>query len=260
MSDDPGVALPGRSRHLRHDPARRRPVRGHLADRRGQVACRRAARLVGRALDRGRLPPGQPARRGVLPPRAHGPAPRHRRAGGLRLDPPSGRQGRRRPHPRRPGRRGDLDGLHRRQELGLPRHRGPPDEPRRGRGHGVRVGRVPRGRRPARLLRRRALLRRLQGQPRLRPVGGRGGRHGRGRVRRAVRHQRRLAAPRGAAHHRRGARLPDRRRHRHPHAERLRLRGGQLDRGGGRWGDARTGHRQRLRRAHRQRQPDDGDP
>ena len=48
---------------------------------------------------------------------------------------------------------------------------------------------------------------------------------------RAVRHQRRLAAPRGAAHRRRGPRLLRRRRsHRHPHPERLRLRGGQLGR------------------------------
>ena len=52
------------------------------------------------------------------------------------------------------------------------------------------------------VLRRRALLRRLQGQPRVRPPGARGrGDRGR-RGARAVRHQRRLAAPRGAAHRR----------------------------------------------------------
>ena len=47
-SDDgpapPAGRRPGRGRHLRHDPARRRPVRGHLAHRRRQAARRRAAR------------------------------------------------------------------------------------------------------------------------------------------------------------------------------------------------------------------------
>ncbi len=154
----------------------------------------------------------------------------------------------------------DLDGVHRRQELGLPRDRGAADDPRRGRGHGGRVGRVPQGGRPAGVLRRRALLRRLQGQPRLRPVGARGRGHGRRRLRRAVRHQRRLAAPRGPAHHRRGRRLPRCGGDRHPHPERHGLRGGQLGGRRARRGHAGAGHGQRLRRAHRQRQPDDGDP
>ena len=64
------VATPARARvgrDLRHDAARRRPVRGHLAHRRGQAARRRAARLARRALDRGRLPAGQPEGRRVLP-------------------------------------------------------------------------------------------------------------------------------------------------------------------------------------------------
>ena len=42
---------------------------------------------------------------------------------------------------------GTSHGVHRRQELGLPRHRGAAHHARRGRGHGGRVGRVPEGRR-----------------------------------------------------------------------------------------------------------------
>ena len=183
MTDAPAYRrCPAVGRDLRHDAARRRPVRGHLAHRRGQAARRRAARLARRALDRGRLPAGQPEGRGVLPPRARP---------SCSWPPPSWW-----PSARPAGRRarstttrrcaalveaGDLDGLHRRQELGLPRHRGAADHPRRGRGHGGRVGRVPRRRRPAGVLRRRALLRRLQGQPRVRPAGARGGGHERRR-------------------------------------------------------------------------------
>ncbi len=92
----------------------------------------------------------------------------------------------------------------------------------------------------------------------LRVRRGRG--HGRRRLRGAVRHQRWFAAPPGAAHHRRGARVPRRGDPRHPHPERLGLRSGQL--GGGRAGRRHpgAGHGQRLRRAHRQRQPDDRHP
>ena len=77
----------------------------------------------------------------------------------------------------------------------------------------------------------------------------------------AVRHQRRLAAARGPAHRGRGrGLLRSRPADRHPHPERHRLRGGQLGgRGGGRR-HPRPGDGQRLRRAHRQRQPDDGRP
>ena len=113
---------------------------------------------------------------------------------------------------------------------------------------------LPAGPRGAGLLRRRALLRRLQRQPRLRARGaarrGRGGRR-RGR---AVRHQRRHAAARGRRHRRRrraGAPAPAR----HPLPQRLRLRGRQLARRGRGRRDARAGHDQRLRRAHRQRRP-----
>ena len=92
-----------------------------------------------------------------------------------------------------------VDGVHRRQGVGLPRHRSTADDARRGRGDGGRLGRVPAGPRAQRHARRRALLRRLQAQPRVRPAGARGGgREGR-ELPRAVRHQRRLVARRGRA-------------------------------------------------------------
>ena len=69
--------------------------------------------------------------------------------------------------------------------------------PRRGRGHGRRLRRVPGRPRPRRDARRRALLRRLQAQPRVRPAGAGVGRRQRRQPPRAVRHQRRLAAVRG---------------------------------------------------------------
>ena len=65
---------------------------------------------------------------------------------------------------------------------------------------------------------------------------------------------------RGAAHRHRGARLLRRPAPRHPHPERHRLRGGQLGGRRGRRGHAAPGHGQRLRRAHRQRQPHDLHP
>ena len=89
----------------------------------------------------------------------------------------------------------------------------------------------------------------------------RGGGHPRRRLRGAVRHQRRFAAPRGAADHRRGDGLPGGRRPgRHPHPERLGVRGGQLARRRAGRRHPGAGHGERLRRAHRERQPHDGDP
>ena len=120
---------------------------------------------------------------------------------------------------------------------------------------------LPEGRGPAGLLRRRALLRRLQGQPRVRAAGARGGGRQRRRLPGAVRHQRRLAAPRGAAHHR--ARSS-------PTSAALPIGiHTQNDTGCAvansvaavrRRGHPGAGHDQRLRRAHRQRQPHDGHP
>ena len=70
------------------------------------------------------------------------------------------------------------------------------------------------GRRPRRVLRRRALLRRLPPQPRVRPARARGCGAGGRDPPRAVRHERRHAARRGRAHRARGRRLLRRRRRR----------------------------------------------
>ena len=76
---------------------------------------------------------------------------------------------------------------------------------------GARHRRAPAGRGPAGLPRRRALLRRLPQQQRVRPRGAPDGGRGRGRRPGAVRHQRRPAARRGRrrrAHRARGDRRP----------------------------------------------------
>ena len=105
-------------------------------------------------------------------------------------------------------------------------------------------------------VRRRAFLRRLQGQPRLCARLPAGGARRRGALGGALRHQRRHAAGRGRGDHRGG----DRGRHpgrpaRHPHPRRHRQRGGELARGGRRRRAAGAGHAERARRALRQRQP-----
>ena len=123
-------------------------------------------------------------------------------------------------------------------------------EPRDGPRHGL----APARRGAAGLPRRRALLRRLPRQPRLRAGGAahrvRRGRRGRG----ALRHQRWHAAGlgRGRGQRRRG---DDRRAGRHPLPQRHGLRGRQHALGGRRRRDPRAGHAQRVRRAHRQRRP-----
>ncbi len=77
---------------------------------------------------------------------------------------------------------------------------------------------------------------------------------GRGRGRRALRHERRHAAAPGRGGRRRRHRL-DRRPGRRALPQRHRLRGRQLRRRRAGRGHPRAGHRQRLRRAHRQRRP-----
>ena len=74
----------------------------------------------------------------------------------------------------------------------------------------------------------RALLRRLQGQPRLCAGRRAHGLRGRRALGRAVRHQRRHAAARGRAHRRRGDEGRARHAPRHPHAQRHRERRRQL--------------------------------
>ena len=122
--------------------------------------------------------------------------------GGLRVDPSGRRAGRGRRDAPPSGRRPDRGGLHRGQVVGDARGRRPPHHARRGGGHGGRLGGVPAGQRPPGLPRRRALLRRLQGQPRIHPAHPPGRRGGGRRDPGPVRHQRGHAALRGGAHRR----------------------------------------------------------
>ena len=114
--------------------------------------------------------------------------------------------------------------------------------------------------RPAGLPRRRALLRRLPAQPRLRPVGPPGRRGGRGRGAGALRHQRRHAARRGGADRgRRAGSASSAQVGVHFHndagcAVANSLAAVQAGR------DPGAGLRQRLRRAGRQRRPLGGHP
>ena len=104
---------------------------------------------------------------------------------------------------------------------------------------------------PPRVLRRRALLRRLPERPGVRDARARGRRGGRRRAARALRHERRHAAVRRRA--RSSTRCAAQVEHaaRHPRAQRRRLRGRELaDRGRARRVPG-AGRRERLRRAHR---------
>ena len=172
-------------RDLRHDAARRQPARGHLAHRRRQAAHRRAARPPRRALHRGRLAGRQPEGRRVLP---RGPPTEldldtatlvafgsTRRAKGKVDSDDDAAPTWSRPAPATVCIVGKCWDYHVTEALRT--------DARRGRGHGRRLGRVPRRARAAGLLRRRALLRRLQAQPRVQPAGARGrGQAGRRRL------------------------------------------------------------------------------
>ena len=143
MSGDARRSTPGVRRDLRHDAARRRAARRHLADRRRQAAHRRTARLARRALHRRRLAGLEPKddeffRRAATELQA-----RHVEDGRVRLDASQGRQGRQRRHAAPPDRGRHRDGVHRRQELGVPRAQRARDRPRRRRRDGGRLGRVP---------------------------------------------------------------------------------------------------------------------
>ena len=83
------------------------------------------------------------------------------------IDPPPLEHARRRPEPARAGRRRDAGRDDLRQELAAPRHRGARRHAGREPRHDRRLGRVRRRSRPRGGLRRRALLRRLQGGSRL---------------------------------------------------------------------------------------------
>ncbi len=170
-----GVARVGRD--LRHDAARRLAARGHLAHRRRQAAHRRAARLARRRLHRGRLARA-PTRRTTSSSGGRRPSCSSttstlvafgstRRAEG---------QGRRRRHaaPPRRGRHvgtvcivGKCWDYHVTEALAPRSTRAWPWSPTRSRSSGATGLR--------RVLRRRALLRRLQAQPRVRAPRARGG-------------------------------------------------------------------------------------
>ena len=213
---------------LRHHPARRDAGRGDVAVRRGEGARRAHPRRARRAHDRGRAS-----------------RPRTRRSSSS-----SSACARRASSAdvcafgmtRRRGVAAEEDAAlrvlaeswtpvvdDRRQDLGPAPREGRQGRPRREPGDDRRVRRVPRRRRQARDLRRRALLRRLPRRPDVRDrVPAR--RAGRGRREPDdVRHQRRVAA----APDRRGGRtsvrraLP-RRRARHPHPQRRRVRRREL--------------------------------
>ena len=109
---------------------------------------------------------------------------------------------------------------------------------------------------PARLPRRRALLRRVCREPRLRARGRACGRRVRRGGRGALRHQRRHAAASGGRCRGRRARRHVRAAG-HPLPQRHRVRRGQLAGCGRRGRHARPGHGQRVRRAHRERRPAD---
>ncbi len=133
---------------------------------------------------------------------------RNARTGGLRLDAAPRRTRRsRRPEPPRARRGRDARRHDLRQELAAPRHRGARRDAGREPRDGRRLGRLLPVGRPRGRLRRRALLRRLQVGPRLRPRHAARGARRRCDDARALRHQRRLPHRRAARHHRGGDRL-----------------------------------------------------
>ena len=163
---------------------------------------------------------------------------------------------------RRPGRRRHVDRVHRRQVVGLPRHRRPRHHARRGRGDGGRLASSSSSRPGLRVFfDAEHFFDGYKANPEFAL-----------RVLEAAADQRRrrlwcCATPTAA-------RCPTRwsgssarstptsvpTSDRHPHPERHRLRGRQLGGRRGRRRHAAPGHGQRLRRAHRQRQPHDLHP
>jgi hypothetical protein len=160
-------ATPGRPRgrrDLRHDAARRRPVRGHLAHGRGQAAHRRQLDWLGVHWIEGGLARANPKDEEFFRRAPNRAALSTSDARGVRLHPRPARQGRRRPHAaqprrgrhaRRPASSARAGDFHVTEALGTTL-----DEGDR---HGGRVGGFLRSAGAAGALRRRALLRRLQG-------------------------------------------------------------------------------------------------
>jgi len=141
----------------------------------------------------------QPQGRGVLRPRPRRAPPVDSDPRGIRLHAPGGdaRGGRRGASPVGEGEH--RGGVHRGQGLGAARQSRPSHDAQGSVGDGLRLGPLPARARASGLLRRRALLRRIPGEPRVhRPRPSRGAR-GRRRDPGAVRHERRKPAPRGGA-------------------------------------------------------------
>ena len=212
---------------------------------------------LGSRLHRGRLARREPDRLRLLRrPTGHESHP-HR----LRHDPPRGPVGRERRRPRRRPEREHTRRLPGRQDPRFPRHHRPERHPgREPRGHRL-LDPPPRRQGPRAPVRRRALLRRLPVQPRLRPLLPARRPRRRCPLDRPLRHQRRHASVRGGPRHVRG----DRRRHprrppRHPLPRRHRQRCRQLAGRRGRRRPADPGHAERPGRALREREPDHADP
>ncbi len=182
---------------------------------------------------------------------------RHVHAGRVRVDPPGQGQGRLRRHAAQPARREHVDGVHRRQVVGLPRARSAQHHARRGRGDGRRLGRV-----PARRRARRDRTTPSTSSTATSATPSSACACSRRRCRRARAGScsaTRTAArcpTRSSASSRDGRRLlRQRRRRRRPPPRRRRHRCRQRTRRRARRRGAGAGHDQRLRRAHRQLQP-----
>ena len=233
-------------------------ARGHLAHRRRQAAHRRAARLARRRLHRGRVAGRQPEGRRALPARC-------RRSSQLDTStlvafgshPPGEGQGRLRRHAAPPR------STRARRRCASSASRGTTTSSRRSAPRSTRASRwsptpsssctptgatcssTPSTSSTATAATPSSALRVLEGAAQAGATPAR-----------AVRHQRRHAAPRGRAHRARGRRLLRRRRRRRgapPRRRRHRRR--QRARRRARRRDPGAGHDQRLRRAHRQLQP-----
>ena len=155
-------------RPLRHDPSRRHAARGPRAVTGGQAEDRQTARRGRIRLHRGRLARLQPEGRGVLRGRPRNDVPACA-AGRVRLDAPSCQSGR--GGSEHPGAGGGGDAGHHdlRQELAPPRDRGARRHAGGEPGDDRRLGRASASGRAGGRLRRRALLRRVQGRSGLCP-------------------------------------------------------------------------------------------
>ena len=149
---------------VRHHAARRRAGHRTVVLDRGPPADPAQDRPAGRALHRRGLARREPARHRVLQARDEGDA-AARHAHVVRHDAQGGRAGRGQRGAARAARHRHRGRLPRGQVVGPARHRGAAHGSGRGRRDGARLDRVPARPGPARVLRRRALLRRVPERP-----------------------------------------------------------------------------------------------